>query len=191
MNLVFVDFENVSLGGLKGIEKLSKNEIVYLFYSKNTPHLPMELVGKISESEALVLPIESMTGKNAMDFVIASFLGYKIKENDAKDTYYILSKDKGYKPLGDFWEDWDIKFITELSQIDGMNKRFNQLNKSEQALKSNIGRLLTGYNKDVKKKVAEIVLTSKNKKELNNKLGQYFKDTKKASEVYRVVKSVI
>lgn len=117
MNLIFVDFENVHNTGLNGLENLTENEIVYLFYSKNTPHLPMDVVAKISKSPADIELIESGVGKNAMDFVIASYLGYMINEHDDNVDYYILSKDKGYKPLVDFWEDWNVEIITDLSKF--------------------------------------------------------------------------
>ncbi len=105
MNLIFVDFENVHNTGLNGLENLTEKETVYLFYSKNTPHLPMDIVAKISKSKAVIELIESGVGKNAMDFVIASFLGYQISEHDDSVNYFILSKDKGYKPIIEFWED--------------------------------------------------------------------------------------
>ena len=192
MNLIFVDFENVHNTGLNGLENLTENEIVYLFYSKNTPHLPMDLVGKISASPALISPIESAVGKNAMDFVIASFLGYKIKEYGDVDNYYILSKDKGYKPLVDFWQDWNVEIITDLSKFCKKittKKKANSNN--EQALRCNLGKALLEYNKKDRKLIIDTVLLGKSKTDINNKLVKLTGSTKTAGEIYKRIRELI
>lgn len=196
MNLIFVDFENVHNSGLTGLENLTDNEIVYLFYSKNTPHLPMDIVAKISKSKADIELIESGVGKNAMDFIIASYLGYQINEYDNKVKYYILSKDKGYKPIIDFWEDWDIKMISDLNQFAKKNKVITKktkltVSKEEQALRSNVGRVLIGYKKDVKNAVVDIILSSKTNTEINNKLVKLTESTKTAGQIYQKIKEFI
>ena len=196
MNLIFVDFENVHNSGLTGLENLTDNEIVYLFYSKNTPHLPMDIVAKISKSKADIELIESGVGKNAMDFIIASYLGYQINEYDNKVKYYILSKDKGYKPIIDFWEDWDIKMISDLNQFAKKNKVITKktkltVSKEEQALRSNVGRVLIGYKKDVKNAVVDIILSSKTNTEINNKLVKLTGSTKTAGQIYQKIKEFI
>jgi len=196
MNLIFVDFENVHNTGLNGLENLTENEIVYLFYSKNTPHLPMDVVAKISKSPADIELIESGVGKNAMDFVIASYLGYMINEHDDNVEYYILSKDKGYKPLVDFWEDWNVKMIGDLTQFAKKNKVATKktkptVSKTEQALRSNIGRVLNGYNKEIKNQVVNVILKSKSKAEVNNKLVKVVGNTQKAGQVYQKIKEYL
>ena len=196
MNLIFVDFENVHNTGLNGLENLTENEIVYLFYSKNTPHLPMDVVAKISKSPADIELVESGAGKNAMDFVIASYLGYMINEHDDNVDYFILSKDKGYKPLVDFWEDWNVKTIEDLTQFAKKNevtakKTKPTVSKAEQALRSNIGRVLNGYNKEIKNQVVNVILKSKSKAEVNNKLVKVVGNTQKAGQVYQKIKEFL
>lgn len=196
MNLIFVDFENVHNTGLNGLENLTENEIVYLFYSKNTPHLPMDVVAKISKSLADIELVESGVGKNAMDFVIATYLGYMINAHDNNVDYYILSKDKGYKSLIDFWEDWNVKMIGDLTQFTKKNKVTAKktkptVSKAEQALRSNIGRVLNGYNKEIKNQVVNVILKSKSKAEVNNKLVKVVGNTQKAGQVYQKIKEFI
>lgn len=195
MNLIFVDFENVHNAGLNGLENLTENEIEYLFYSKNTPHLPMDLVGKISASPALISPIESAVGKNAMDFVIATFLGYKIKEYGDIDNYYILSKDKGYKSLVDFWQDWNVEIITDLSKFCKKTKSTATKKKvdsnNEQALRCNLGKALLEYNKKDRKLIIDTVLLGKTKTDVNNKLVKLTGNTKTAGEIFKKIKDLI
>lgn len=194
MNLIFVDFENVHNTGLDGLENLTENEIVYLFYSKNTPHLPMDVVAKISKSPADIELIESGVGKNAMDFVIASYLGYMINEHDDNVDYYILSKDKGYKPLVDFWEDWNVEIITDLSKFckktkTATKKKTNSNN--EQALRCNLGKALLEYNKKDRKLIIETVLLGKTKTDINNRLVKLTGNTKTAGDIYKKIKELI
>ena len=195
MNLIFVDFENVHNTGFDGLENLTENEIVYLFYSKNTPHLPMDVVAKISKSPADIELIESGVGKNAMDFVIASYLGYMINEHDDNVDYYILSKDKGYKPLVDFWEDWNVEIITDLSKFCKKTKSTATKKKvdsnSEQALRCNLGKALLEYNKKDRKLIIDTVLSGKTKTDVNNKLVKLTGNTKTAGEIYKKIKDLI
>ena len=195
MNLIFVDFENVHNTGLNGLENLTENEIVYLFYSKNTPHLPMDVVAKISKSPADIELIESGVGKNAMDFVIASYLGYMINEHDDNVDYYILSKDKGYKPLVDFWEDWNVEIITDLSKFCKKTKSTSTKKKvdsnNEQALRCNLGKALLEYNKKDRKLIIDAVLSGKTKTDVNNKLVKLTGNTKTAGEIYKKIKDLI
>ena len=195
MNLIFVDFENVHNTGLDGLENLTENEIVYLFYSKNTPHLPMDVVAKISKSPADIELIESGVGKNAMDFVIASYLGYMINEHDDNVDYYILSKDKGYKPLVDFWEDWNVEIITDLSKFCKKTKSTVTKKKvdsnNEQALRCNLGKALLEYNKKDRKLIIDTVLSGKTKTDVNNKLVKLTGNTKTAGEIYKKIKDLM
>lgn len=203
MNLIFIDFENVHNTGLKDLENLTKNETVFLFYSKNTPHLPMEIVAKISKSLASIELMESGVGKNAMDFVIASYLGNMINKHGKKADYFILSKDKGYKPLVDFWADYDVELISDLSKFVKKAKASTRKTKTavkkvkeaelkrEQALRSNVGRVLTGYKKDVKNVAVEAILSSKTSLEVNNKLVKLLGSTKEAGAIYQKIKEFI
>ena len=194
MNLIFVDFENVHNTGLDGLENLTENEIVYLFYSKNTPYLPIDIVAKISKSPATFELIESGVGKNAMDFVIASYLGYMINENEDNAKYYILSKDKGYTPLIDFWEDIDVEMISDLTQFCKKAKTSSKKKsdaKDEQALRCNLGKCLTEYGRKDRKAIIDAILSGKTRTEINNNLVKLTCSTKTAGEIYKKIKDLI
>ena len=173
MNLIFIDFENVHNTGLKDLENLTKNETVFLFYSKNTPHLPMEIVAKISKSLASIELMESGVGKNAMDFVIASYLGNMINKHGKKADYFILSKDKGYKPLVDFWSDYKVDLISDLSKFVKKTKTSTKKSKTK------------------KNAAVEAILTSKTSVEVNNKLVKYLGSSKEVGEIYHKIKEFI
>lgn len=106
----FIDYENVGILGLKGLESLTDADSVSIFYSEYAQSLTFEYHNKINDSKADIDLIKVETpGENALDFQLSSYLGFIISENqnyfpDETFNYYIISKDKGYKPLISFWK---------------------------------------------------------------------------------------
>lgn len=104
MAVYLIDFENVHSNGISGVEKLSADDKVYIFYTENASSLSFS-----SHIKLLACPAEvtyynvEAGGKNALDFQLASFLGYLIG-SDSDDCYYIISGDKGYENVKKFWE---------------------------------------------------------------------------------------
>ena len=96
--VIYVDYENVSLKGLDGIEKLTKDDVVKIFIGSQSAKLSMKDADRIFNSEAEVELIKNTyIGKNALDFIIMVHMGYDIaKETDKK--FFVISKDKGYDP---------------------------------------------------------------------------------------------
>ena len=82
MSIFLVDYENVSASGLDGLEKLTEEDVVYIFYTENADRLTFDAHRRLLESRAAVryYKVESGT-KNALDFQLVSFLGYLIREN--------------------------------------------------------------------------------------------------------------
>lgn len=104
MTKYLVDFENVKCDGLTGIDKLSKNDIVYIFYSINADRITFELHNMINSSLATIRFYNVPVGtKNALDFQLATYLGYMISENK-KDEFVIVTKDKDYSVVVSFWQ---------------------------------------------------------------------------------------
>ena len=50
MSIYLVDYENVNADGFRGIEKLGKNDSVYVFYTTNAGNLSFEAHKKLVES---------------------------------------------------------------------------------------------------------------------------------------------
>ncbi|MGN0609154.1 MAG: PIN domain-containing protein [Oscillospiraceae bacterium] len=104
MAVYLIDFENVHSGGISGVENLSADDKVYIFYTENASSLSFS-----SHIKLLACPAEvtyynvDAGGKNALDFQLASFLGYLIGSG-GDDCYYIISGDRGYDNVKKFWE---------------------------------------------------------------------------------------
>lgn len=94
MNIYYIDYENVSSQGLKGVELLSENDEVILLYSKKADHVKIDILTMMMESKAKIrfLPVHVGT-PNALDFQLVTllFLNYK-----PENFCYIISKDSGY-----------------------------------------------------------------------------------------------
>ncbi|MEE5992951.1 MAG: PIN domain-containing protein [Oscillospiraceae bacterium] len=98
-----VDYENVHMAGLHGVEELSKSDKVIIFYSQNADSLNFEVMKLISSTKAHVEYIKVDTqGKNALDFQLSSYIGYLLGQ-DAGCECYIVSNDKGYVNVQIFW----------------------------------------------------------------------------------------
>jgi len=96
MKMIFlVDGDNELTKGLNGIEMLSEENSVLIFFSKG---IRLEKVKKrCLNSKADIQFIESVkTGKNSLDFQIIAELGVLVGKKEVEYAY-IISKDKGYE----------------------------------------------------------------------------------------------
>ena len=103
MKAYLIDFENVKSKGLTGIEQLSPDDKVIIFYSENSDTISFEMHRKVMTSTADIEYLKvRVGGKNALDFQLSTLLGYLL----AKGLYthiFVISGDKGFDKLHDFW----------------------------------------------------------------------------------------
>ena len=105
INIILYDYENVN--NLYGIETLDRSSTVYIFFTNACSKISFEDHDRINKSKAIIIRENVINGSpNALDFQLSSFLGYLISKNQKlnhKIYYYIVSKDKGYRPLINYW----------------------------------------------------------------------------------------
>ncbi|MDE6832863.1 MAG: hypothetical protein K2J39_01240 [Ruminococcus sp.] len=100
----FVDYENVHQAGMKGIEKLTENDKVIIFYTPTNETLTFSMYKKMIRSEAgIELYRVQNGGKDAINFQICTFIGYIIG-NSPESECYIISNDSGYEYIINFWK---------------------------------------------------------------------------------------
>lgn len=104
MGVVYlVDSENVGIMWKNIIDK-NEDQKLFIFYTINTPYISYEDLKFLLDSGSDFRLIECFTGQNALDFQLSSFLGYLISKEESKnDDFIIVSNDKGYDPLCEFW----------------------------------------------------------------------------------------
>ncbi|MDE6102800.1 MAG: hypothetical protein K2F73_07500, partial [Ruminococcus sp.] len=104
-----IDYENVHQAGFEGIEKLTSNDCLIVFYTTNAETLTFSLYEKLVSCKAVVqLCKVKCGGKNALDFQLSTFLGYILGKNPDSDCH-IISNDKGYEYIRNFWKERNIK----------------------------------------------------------------------------------
>ena len=98
MNMIFlVDGDNNIGTGLQGIDLLTADDTVLVFYGKGQS---LSSVQKLcAGTKAQVQYLESVRGgKNSIDFQIITELGVLVGRGEA-DFAYVISQDKGYEEL--------------------------------------------------------------------------------------------
>lgn len=104
MRSFLVDFENVKSKGLVGIDQLGSDDHVVIFYSENSDTISFEMHCSVMRAAASVEYMKvNVGGKNALDFQLSTLLGYMVAQQN-NSHIFIISNDKGFDKLHDFWE---------------------------------------------------------------------------------------
>lgn len=103
MATILVDYENVcTTDGLKGVEYLNEKDTLIIFYSQCCEKIRAEYIEIIEKSQCEFKTYKLIrTGKNALDFYIASECGCLSKSGETQIA--IISKDKGFFAISDFF----------------------------------------------------------------------------------------
>lgn len=102
--LYIFDMENVSGKAFEGVENLENTDKLIVFYSQNSKNISWDTHLQILESNATKEYIKvKVGGKNALDFQLATFVGYKFGENP-NESITIISGDTGFEHVVNFWK---------------------------------------------------------------------------------------
>lgn len=182
MGYYFVDYENVKIDGLNGINKLEPSDKVCIFYSEHADTLTFDLHKRLNESKATITFEKVEVGsKNALDFQLATFLGYEIASKK-DDEYYIVSKDTGYTSVYNYWKKRKIgiSIVANLTRLNIIQEQQQLLQKVEKLVN----------DKEIAKVVTDYIINYKTKQGINNALVSKYK-SKQAGEIYQAIKPLI
>lgn len=119
MAIYLVDYENVYIEGLQGIEELTEEDTLHIFYTQNRCGLTFGLYeklihckAKVELNEVDVSPKNSDPVKNALDIQLMMFMGYLIGSKGT-DQLFVVSKDKDFTLGTAFFE----RFIKDESIV--------------------------------------------------------------------------
>ena len=99
-----VDFENVKSNGLRGVEYLEKEDYLTIFFSQFAHSCENRYLEAIEQSGCTFDTCKLInTGKNALDFYIATRVG-EFYGNGHQDRVAIISKDQGFNAVRDYWD---------------------------------------------------------------------------------------
>ncbi len=102
--LFLVDYENVGNAGMKGSSYLNAKDHIIVFYSETKKNMERRTLEIITASECIFEICKlCKTGKNALDFYIASKLG-ELFGGGQEGIAVIVSNDNGFQAVRDYWE---------------------------------------------------------------------------------------
>jgi hypothetical protein len=203
MSYYLVDYENVKVAGLHGVNKLSGNDTVCIFYSDKSDTLTFDIHKQLNESKATVIFQKVNVGTpNALDFQLATYLGYLIAQDSTRE-YFIISKDKGFSVVKNYWESKKINLtcITQLSEgilinsIDTEAIEPSYVSVSEKSKESDLTDKVKGVisDKNIVQIVVAVITKYPNKQAIYNALINEFpiEERKKAQDTYREIKPLL
>lgn len=186
-----IDSENLKRDWMISILSHSSNCHYHIFFTKNSPPMPLDVVKAMMEKASHLDFITCCTGPNALDFQLVSWMGYMLGTNP-NDHYIIVSGDTGFDSVIHFWKERGISIsrIQDISSPQPTKKNISELaTLCSAALSGSISK------KDIDQTVTliENILssqTSNYKSKIHTKLVQTF-DQKKGSMIYNTCKSII
>lgn len=137
MAYYLIDFENVKSRGMEGVELLSEEDTVCIFYSDNADSMTFDLHQKLNETKAEIMYHKVAVGtKNALDFQLATYLGYLICEKQQEGihpNYFIVTKDNGFNSLLGYWKTQGVPVRIIHNLLWGKNQTTEQKSLTDEA----------------------------------------------------------
>ena len=97
-----VDFENVGIKGLEGLEELSNDDYVHLF---STPHGKKLNSVTLERFNSVHLQMHNAPVKDqSVDKHLVSYLGYLLGKGNKSGSVIVISNDRGYDDIINFWK---------------------------------------------------------------------------------------
>ncbi|MCM1399692.1 MAG: PIN domain-containing protein [Clostridium sp.] len=186
MTYYLIDYENVKVNGLNGLSKLVETDNVCIFYSENADTLTFGLHKRLNEAKANITYQKVEVGtSNALDFQLCTYLGYLIAENknESLQNYYIVSKDKGYSSVVNYWEKRKVN-ITQAVDCSGKKEL-----EAKKELLMEVENLIG--DKNLAPTIVKFIEQYKTKQGINTAISKELKDSKKTSEIYNAIKPLI
>lgn len=182
MTYYLIDYENTGENGLDGIIELSNDDKVIIFYSDNADKMSFDLHQKLQQCHAAVEFRKIATGKkNALDFQLATYLGYLIAREPG-GHFCIVSKDLGYEVLLDFWKEKSVRLVDVISaESEKEIKRQSELEEKVKQL---------DLEEEEQQAVLRYITKYKTKQGVNNALVKQY-GSEKAGELYKKIKALI
>ncbi len=100
--IYFVDSENVNEKWIEALTDIKKSDEIIVFYTEKSTHASYENISKIADGDVNLNWVKCFTGTNALDFQLSTEFGYRIAKGE-RNTFVIISNDKGYDAIVNYW----------------------------------------------------------------------------------------
>ena len=196
MNFYLVDYENIHNDLDNLISNASKGDSIILFYSDTCKNISLDVISNFIMRNLKIDCFKVIIGtKNALDFQLASYLGYLVGENKKAANYYIVSNDKGYDCLCEYWDSLGVsvgRICAQKPIVKPVPKQNSPKSKTEDNKTNNDITLEEVKNIVNDKSEAEFIVNvlnnSKKKTEVHKRISQHYKDSKKTGLLYKKLK---
>lgn len=203
MNYYLVDFENVRTDGIKDLSEVNDGDVVVIFYSDQCKNITLDVIANMTRKKISLTCFKVKTGtKNALDFQLSSYLGLLIGQEQSDANYYIVSNDKGYDCICEFWKEQsktvERKVFSEqdkeitvapVVKASTAEKKKRKVQASDLATIDEMKNYLS--KSDSPEEVLVIFNQFKTKQAICNGMSKKFKDSKRASAVYKKLKPLL
>jgi hypothetical protein len=211
MNYFLIDFENVGTDGIKDFKGVQEGDTFIVFYSDNRKNVTIEIMEHITALKLHFRSFKVEVGtKNALDFQLSSYLGYLIGA-DSGAEFNIVSNDKGFDCLCNYWNNLGTH-VKRVSLHDEQHtitseeqpqpppspkpkQKTNSKPKKSKVEEINLATIeeIKVYlaDEDEPEEVLDIFNQYKSRQSICNGLAKRFKDSKRASAVYKKLKPLL
>ncbi|MDE7453387.1 MAG: hypothetical protein K2N22_03165, partial [Clostridia bacterium] len=176
---------------LAGINNLSEDDHVIIFYSQKANSLSFETLKEIQQSKAAIeYKLVDVGSQNALDFQLGSYLGYLIKQHENSDCkFFIVAKDKGYSFISSFWKKEKSIEIKLLNDLTGKaHTAVAKKPKSDTDIKKLLKQSNVGLNDNEINEISAIVSKYKTTQTINGYLNKLLKDSAKTGAILKIIK---
>ncbi len=198
MDHYLVDCENVSSESLKYLPSLNDGDSVTIFFSQQCRNANLDALDYITNADVKLTFHKVATGtKNALDFQLSSYLGFLIAKHGSGDTYHLVTHDKGFGCLTNFWKKRKVgvkRIELNVPQTEGKNQV------KQKTKKSKVSPENLATEEEIKKYLAEedepevmlaIFNQYKSKVAISNGISKKVKDSKRAGAIYQKLKPLL
>lgn len=189
-----IDLENVGRNGFdpfkpEDLREVKQTDTFVLFHNDLrgdlSPAIKKAYTVLTQGAQIRVIEIKNGCGKNAMDFCLASELGYLVCSEGTSAEYVIISKDRGFEACLDFARLHGIKLTVSPS----VNSKI-QRERTQEEERSMVKNLLPAAHKKVISVVCRGLTTTTGPGEYHNFLQKNLKEGE-FTEVYQVTKHLV
>ena len=204
MNYYLIDYENVHEDLTHYLPKTKEADELIIFYSQNCKNISLETIEMIAKRKLHLRAFRVKTGtKNALDFQLSSYIGYLIGKDPCAD-YSIISKDKGYDCLCEYWSEQGIsvhrmtsdkpaktpeKAPVSTPEPKKEKEKKKKSKPSDTATLEEIKRYLS--NEDMPEEVLKIFNQFHTKQAICNGISKKCKNSKRAGSIYKKLRPLI
>ena len=188
--IYLIDYENVN--SVKGVDKLTEEDTVIIFYSKNANLLTFEAHAELMSAKARIEYKNVSVGtKKALDFQLVTYLGYLIRANEKTHAQYcIISKDNGFSHIANFWREEKGLEIGVFTNLSGKTQK-HEAEENNSALTKALKASQLKLKDDETEATVRIIGQFKTKQAINTNLSKYFRDNDKVGAINKIIKPFI